>query len=149
VKPTPRSFKIWIARTLLSAVFFLLTALSPSSVTDSRPRKMASEPQSFHISIRWGNLQMMSVRVCTVKYFLMPAALIACAISSPRRTFIQKMSSVMKTLGASTCLSSSTTRAGDFSRNVLSWNFQTEQKLHLKGQPRAVSSRARGLRKLM
>ena len=89
-----------MARTLLSAVFFLLTAFSPSSVTDSRPRKMASLPQSFHISIRCGNLQMMSVRVCTVKNFLMPAALIWRAISSPRFTFIQKMSSVMKIASA-------------------------------------------------
>ncbi len=92
---------------------------------------------------------MMSVRVCTVKYFLMPEALIALASSRPRLTFIQKMSSVMKTLGASICPSSSTTRSGDFSRKVDSWNFQTEQKLHLNGQPRAVSISASGLRKLM
>ena len=59
------------------------------------------------------------------------------------------MSSVMKTLGASIACSSATTRSGDFSRKVLSWNFQTEQKLHLNGQPRAVSIRASGLRKLM
>ena len=92
---------------------------------------------------------MMSLRVWTVKYLRMPAALIWRASSSPRRTFIQKMSSVMKTLGASIALSSSTTRSGDFSRKLLSWNFQTEQKLHLNGQPRAVSMSARGLRKLM
>ena len=79
---------------------------------------MARCPQSFHISIRWGNLQMMSVRVWTVKYFLIPAALIWRAISSPRRTSIQKMSSVMKMFGAAICSSSCTTRPGDFSRNV-------------------------------
>src|ERR1043165_6978580 len=144
VKPTPISLSRFSARTLLSAVFFLFTAFSPSSVTDSRPRKMARSPQSFHISMRWGNLQMMSVRVCTVKYLRMPAALICRAISSPRFTFIQKMSSVMKMFGALICSSSATTRAGDFSRNVDSWNFQTEQKLHLNGQPRAVSISARG-----
>ncbi len=80
---------------------------------------------------------------------LIPEAISASAISRPRLTFIQKMSSVMKTFGASIAASSSTTRAGDFSRKVDSWNFQTEQKLHLKGQPRAVSSRASGRRKLM
>ena len=79
----------------------------------------------------------------------MPEAIRAWASSRPRFTFIQKMSSVMKTFGASTCAISFTTRSGDFSRNVLSWNFQTEQKLHLKGQPRAVSTSASGRRKLM
>jgi len=52
VKPTPRSLRMLMAWTLLSAVFFLFTALSPSSVTDSRPRKIARSPQSFHISMR-------------------------------------------------------------------------------------------------
>ncbi len=79
----------------------------------------------------------------------MPDALSASASSRPRLTFIQKMSSVRKTLGASTSRSSRTTRSGDFSRKVDSWNFQTEQKLHLKGQPRAVSSSASGFLKLM
>ena len=80
---------------------------------------MASLPQSFHISIRCGNLQMMSVRVCTVKYFLMPAALICRAISSPRFTFIQKMSSVMKIVRRLDLPAArATTRSGDFSRNV-------------------------------
>ena len=46
---------------------------------------------------------MMSVRVCTVKYLRMPEALICLAISSPRFTFIQKMSSVMKMFGALIC----------------------------------------------
>ena len=59
------------------------------------------------------------------------------------------MSSVMKTFGASILLSSSTTRSGVFSRNVLLWNFHTEQKLHFHGQPRAVSIRASGFLKLM
>src|SRR5436305_1664833 len=76
VKPTPSSFKIARARALLAAVLLLLTASNPASVTDSTPRKIDRSPHSFHISIRCGNLQMMSVRVCTVKYFLIPAALI-------------------------------------------------------------------------
>ena len=92
---------------------------------------------------------MMSVRVCTVKNFLIPDFLICRAISSPRRTSIQKMSSVMKMFGASICFNSSTTRSGVFCRNVASWNFHTEQKLQRKGQPRAVSIRASGLLKLM
>ena len=53
-----------------------------------------------------------------MKYLRMPEALICRAISSPRFTFIQKMSSVMKMLGAVICASSLTTRSGDFSRNV-------------------------------
>ncbi len=110
---------------------------------------MASLPQSFHISMRCGNLQMMSVRVWTVKNLRMPAALICRAISSPRLTFIQKISSVMKMLSALIVCSSATTRSGDFSRKVDSWNFHTEQKLHLNGQPRAVSSSASGRWKLM
>src|SRR3954451_13674450 len=130
---TPLSFPISTGRLLLAIVLPLFTASSPSSVTDSRPRKIDRLPQSFHISIRWGNLQMMSVRVCTVKYFLIPAALIFRAISSPRRTSSQKMSSVMKTLGAEICASSATTRAGDLWRMMDAENFQTEQKVHLKG----------------
>src|SRR5204862_474754 len=63
VKPTPISFSSSIAWTLFDALFFLLTAARPSSVTDSRPRKIARLPQSFHISMRCGNLTMMSVRV--------------------------------------------------------------------------------------
>ncbi len=137
------------ARSLVAASLCLLIAASPSSVTDSSPRKIARSPHSFHFSITSGKRQMMSVRVCTVKYLRMPASRIARAISSLRRTSIQKMSSVTKTLGASIRRSSSTTRAGDFTRKVEWWNFQTEQKLHLNGQPRAVSSRASGLRKLM
>jgi hypothetical protein len=62
------------------------------------------------------------------------------AICSPRLTFIQKMSSVMKMASALIACNSRTTRSGDFSRKVDSWNFQTEQKLHLKGQPLAVFS---------
>ncbi len=86
---------------------------------------MARLPQSFHISMRWGNLQMMSVRVCTVKYLRMPAALIWRASSSPRRTSIQKMSSVMKTFGASMAASSATTRSGDFWRKLESLKIST------------------------
>ncbi len=92
---------------------------------------------------------MMSVRVWTVKYLRIPAAWMARAICSLRRTSIQKMSSMTKMFSASMACSSATTRSADFSRKVLSWNFQTEQKLHLKGQPRAISISARGLRKLM
>ena len=76
-------------------------------------------------------------------------ALIARASSRPRRTFSQKMSSVMKTWGVRIRVNSSTTRSGDFSRKLHPWNFQTEQKLHRNGQPRAVSSNASGRRKLM
>ena len=61
VKPTPSSFKIAKARSLLARVFFLLTERRPSSVLASSPRKMARWPHSFHISMRCGNLQMIGL----------------------------------------------------------------------------------------
>ena len=114
-----------MARSLCSALLFLLTEDSPSSSIFSSPRKIVIFPHSFHCSISSGKRQMMSERVWMVKCLCIPAAWIASAISRPRCTFIQKMSSVMKTLGAWICSSSRTTRAGDFSRKLFSWNFHT------------------------
>ena len=108
-----------MARTLLSAVFFLLTALSPSSVTDSRPRKIARLPQSFHISIRCGNLQMMSVRVCTVKYFWMPAALICLRhLLAALHVHPEDVVGDEDVRRLDRAAARATTRSGDFSRKV-------------------------------
>ncbi len=145
VKPTPRSLRISIARMLLDAVFFLFTASRPASVTASRPRKIARSPHSFHISIRSGKRQMMSVRVCTVKYLRMPARL-----DLPRQLLASPDVHPEDVVGDEDVgrldrgelagrPAPATSRG-----SVLSWNFQTEQKLHLKGQPRAVSISARG-----
>ena len=95
---------------------------------------------------------MMSVRVCTVKCLRIPDALMARfgELFARDGRSIQKMSSVMKTLSRFDLPPAPRPpAAGDFSRKVLSWNFHTEQKLHLNGQPRAVSISASGLRKLM
>ena len=147
VKPDlPALFRISIARRLFEALLLLVDPKSRPASVDLFDAEEDREVAAVlpHLDELAGDLQMMSVRVLDGEE--LPDAgrldlarhLLAAPDVHPEDVVgDEDVGSVRSSA------SSSTTRSGDFSRKVDSWNFHTEQKLHLKGQPRAVSSSAR------